>query len=338
MKKTLCLLLSLFFVMAATSAFAAPAKDLYEGKNKDGNTNFTNFVDDNYPGEGQQVTGWVQYHRRGDSLKTTWVVDGLVPGASYQLKLHSKAGDTNVGEACGAPNSGAIWECGFWGTESFLVMATVAADVYGHIGLGIRESRLPVADYTQMQFIITEVGGAWSSAWTWENPAETISAFKIVPASVDLCFKNEAGPDESVLDDPNTTNDESADNWQCHPDGATGKVTYARAENGENMTLTAGGLAPDTWYFVEIAEKTQNCSWVRQTNSDQVAEFYGRTDEFGELLSMTFDAALTDYTEINVKNAEWALTPGGWIQQVGNGWGYVLYTVKTTPLECTYVP
>jgi hypothetical protein len=159
-------------------ATADPVKpaDPYAGK-KAGNTGFANFVGDNLPTA--DVSGWVRYSKNGKSLLTTWVVDGLQPGAWYQLKLHSKGGDPRVGNACDAPNTGPIWMCGSWDSESFLVMDIVQANAEGHIGAAVKETRLPSGDYSKMQFMVTLNALPWSSAWTWENPGTTISSFTI---------------------------------------------------------------------------------------------------------------------------------------------------------------
>ena len=72
----------LLFVFVV-SAEARAAKDLYEGKTA-GNSGFTNFVGDNFKDD---VTGWVRYGKKGNAFQTTWHVEGLVPGAEYQLKF-----------------------------------------------------------------------------------------------------------------------------------------------------------------------------------------------------------------------------------------------------------
>ena len=178
MKKTLMGLMAIALVLVLTvvtvgSVMAGgPAKDKYDGKTA-GNTGFANIVDT------EDVQGWVRYGKSGKSLKTTWVIKGLQPGAEYQLKLHSKFGDSNVANACGAPNEGPIWMCGTWGGESFLVMDIVQANPEGHIGVGVNESRLPAGDYEGMQFIVTLNASPWTSYWTWQNPWPTISSFTI---------------------------------------------------------------------------------------------------------------------------------------------------------------
>jgi hypothetical protein len=168
-----------FFLVAvlAVSVFARPAKDTFEGKTT-GNTGFTNIVDDNFGDN--DVSGWVRYSKAGKVLHTTWTVNGLQPNTDYQLKLNSKDGDLRVRNACDAPNTGAIWQCGDWGgTDSFLVMATVQSNAEGRIGAGVAEDRLESGDYSNVQFIVTENFSPWSSAWTWENPLGTVSTFTI---------------------------------------------------------------------------------------------------------------------------------------------------------------
>ena len=155
---------------------ARPAKNLYDGKTV-GNTGITNIVGDN---SGGGVSGWVRYSKDANALQSTWVVNGLEPDTEYQLKLHTKTGDDRVDQACEFPETGAIWQCGDWGSdEGFLVMATVTSNAQGKINHVVKEDRLVTGDYSEMQFMVTQNVDPWLSAWTWENPAETISAFSI---------------------------------------------------------------------------------------------------------------------------------------------------------------
>lgn len=100
----------------------------------------------------------------------------------------------------------------------------------------------------------------------------------------------------------------------------------------DQMHLVAHKLQPNTWYFIELTEKTNSCEWVGQTNSGDDVQFYGVTNSEGTL-DMTFTLDLSEYTEINVKNTDWAFTPDGWLY-TGNGWGYVLYGATTIPNAC----
>ena len=43
----------------------------------------------------------------------------------------------------------------------------------------VKEERLPLGDYDQMQFLVTENSSPWQSAWTLENPGTVISSFTI---------------------------------------------------------------------------------------------------------------------------------------------------------------
>lgn len=173
MKKTIITLL-VIGLMLATSAvvMARPAKNDYDGKTA-GNSGFANIVGDNF--QNNDITGWVRYSKEAKSLHTTWVIKGLEPLVWYQLKLHSKEGDPRIGNACDAPEQGTIWQCGFWGSESFLVMATIQADEDGHISYGLVESRLLSGPYQDAQFIVTRNSSPWSSAWTWENSTDSDS-------------------------------------------------------------------------------------------------------------------------------------------------------------------
>lgn len=170
MKKITLALTLCFIFVTTTVVIARPAKDDFDGKTA-GNTGFANIVDSNFPND--DINGWVRYSKNGKCLQTTWNIWGLEPFGEYQLKLHSKEGDTNIANACGSPNVGAIWQCGFWDGESFLVIDTVIADADGYIGYGVKECRLPSGDYEDAQFIVTQNSSPWSSAWTWENSPET---------------------------------------------------------------------------------------------------------------------------------------------------------------------
>ena len=164
------LLLSLAILPLGT-VMANSAKHLQDGKTT--NNGFTNVVGDNVDGG---ITGWVSYLNQSKTLKTTWVIDGLEPNTEYQLKLQSNTGNEDI-LVCDEPNTGAIWQCGNWGTVTFLVLATVTSNVNGQIGTGITND-LPTGYYTEMQFLITQNTSPWGSAWTEENP--TGSVFTIV--------------------------------------------------------------------------------------------------------------------------------------------------------------
>lgn len=111
----LMVVLLLLFTGVASGGPIKP-DDPYAGKTA-GNTGFANFVGTNDPNyaDGQYFNGWVRYSKNSKSLHTTWVVRGLQPSTMYQLKLHSKGGDEDVGNACGAPNTGDVWMCAFLG-------------------------------------------------------------------------------------------------------------------------------------------------------------------------------------------------------------------------------
>ena len=166
MKKLLTGFVMFSFLLVAANVFAkGPVENKKNVQNTVRNSSFTNIVGNNM---GSEVTGWVRYNKANKCLHTTWVISGLEPNTEYQLKLHSKCGDERL-LVCDSPNEGDIWECGTWGDESFLVIATVQSDEDGHIGLGVKECRLPLGDYQDMQFIITQNSSPWGSAWTWEN-------------------------------------------------------------------------------------------------------------------------------------------------------------------------
>ena len=156
-----------FIFLATGVAMTGLDNNLYAGK-KAGNSGFAN-IEDSDSGD---VSGWVRYSKRGKCLRTTWVIKGLVPNETYQLKLHSKCGDPQI-KVCDEPNTGNIWECGDWGDETFLVIDTVVADDFGHIKYGAKECRLPVGDYQDMMFIVTQNESPWDSAWTWEDSEDT---------------------------------------------------------------------------------------------------------------------------------------------------------------------
>ncbi|MBW2990684.1 hypothetical protein KY348_03200 [Candidatus Woesearchaeota archaeon] len=194
-KGILALAIGLMLVMSVI-VVAKPVKEFYDGKTTPGNSAFTNIVDDNfcgsYPCAEQTVTGWVRYGKAGKCLHTTWVVNGLEPETEYQLKLQTKSyktqtptGDIVVCEypdmwvTCG---SGMCFECGYIGggagsPEDFLVMDFAMSDEDGHISWGTTECRLDPGEYTSMQFLVTENGGDWSSAWTWEQEDSQIGSW-----------------------------------------------------------------------------------------------------------------------------------------------------------------
>lgn len=181
---TVMLVAALLTMVTVHTASAGPVKpDPYAGKTA-GNSGFASFVDTNdpaYTGDRPISTlGWVRYSKNNKSLHTTWVVNGLQPGETYQLKLAKVGGsDARLAEACDEPGTGAIWECGtFWG-QSFLVMDTVQADSEGHISAGVNETRLVSGDYSGMQFMVTLNEPWWTSYWTWENPPDVVSSFTI---------------------------------------------------------------------------------------------------------------------------------------------------------------
>ena len=166
--------IALLLVMSSF-VMAIPAKSLFDGKTA-GNTGFTNIVGNNADSD---ISGWVRYSKNSKSLHTTWVIDGLEPNTEYQLKLHTKTGDDRIDQACDFPETGAIWQCGDWGTEGFLVMATVTSNAQGKVNYAVKEDRLETGTYDgDNQFIITQNSNPWASGWTWENPENSVFSIK----------------------------------------------------------------------------------------------------------------------------------------------------------------
>jgi hypothetical protein len=251
MKKELMIMVIVVALLTSVFVFAKPIKDPDIIK-ANGNVAFVAIVGDNT--DDYEITGYVQYHKKGCCLHTTWQIDGLEPNTEYQLKLHCKGIDGRLYVGPQWDDGILLW--GNWGGESFLVMEIVESDDMGHIGYGFDECRLVLGNYKDIQFIITEnkVDAPWPSAWTWENSPDSdddetgfpdtmdfdsdIHTWEIKHADLILVKKDPDGPDDIMG---------TADDWSPVWD-SYGVLIYNKAGPTFNYEFYGANLQISTGY------------------------------------------------------------------------------------------
>jgi hypothetical protein len=118
-----------------------------------------------YGGQGKYLQGQVRTetvnHGKYEALIR---VGGLKPGMDYQVKLNSY-GVTMADELANAcpegANVGFPWQCGYWGTEGFLVLGTYTANKAGQIHPKVSYP-LPRGIY-ETKFLIAENQAPWTT-------------------------------------------------------------------------------------------------------------------------------------------------------------------------------
>lgn len=259
MRKELIIAVVVIALLASPFVVAKPNKDVYDAK-ESGNRSFVNIVDDNFPGDDDDIEGWVQYSKVLPHLHTVWKVRGLDAGEEYQLKITAKRPDDRLAYAEGMPNTGSVWMSGYWDTygdpgwdEAFAVMAIVTADSHGRINYAMDYDHLEVGDYYDIQFMVTLNEDPWYSAWTWENSEDLhphdantdwdtdIHWFTITPATLMLYEKDPDGPDDIAG---------TADDWSIVYDGAWAELKYSKAGPQFRWWIHAEGLESETDYSI----------------------------------------------------------------------------------------
>jgi hypothetical protein len=90
-----------------------------------------------------------------------------LPNGEYQITLNGPGGtptDDLLASACPNPNSGAVWECGYWGSQGFYNIEmnavarggclTVSKDYY---------DKLPPGHYEGVKIIIKHANNPWTA-------------------------------------------------------------------------------------------------------------------------------------------------------------------------------
>lgn len=91
-------------------------------------------------------------------------LDGMKANTDYQLKLNSYGAgfEANaLANSCPAPSTGAAWQCGYWGTEGFLVVKTVTSNSNGQINTIIEHPMM--RGVFETKFLVAENQAPWAT-------------------------------------------------------------------------------------------------------------------------------------------------------------------------------
>ncbi len=135
-----------------------------------------------------------------------------------------------------------------------------------------------------------------------------------------------AGVDEII--------DTEDDVWEILQKGQNpwGQGKFSIDADTLTMRVIAHKLMPGAWYQIEVNDKN-GPGWTVVSNED--AQYYAQANEDG-VIKTTFELVVSNLVgaalEVNIKTAEWALTPTGWLYTPGWGYDYVLYGATTIPV------
>ncbi|MFH1510530.1 MAG: hypothetical protein ABIF10_02470 [Candidatus Woesearchaeota archaeon] len=125
---------------------------------------------------GDAPYGQVTYTKHGKKLIVAVDFYQLNPAHTYQFALEGTAGkdgNSNLAVACPSPNTGAVWECGYWpfpqvpsslGFYNFEM--SVAPDSTGQMH-ETYVTDLPIGHYADIKFLVKDNDNGWYNELTW---------------------------------------------------------------------------------------------------------------------------------------------------------------------------
>jgi len=120
----------------------------------------TNNVYSNKTIRGQVRSDTVNYGK----YKVHVDLNGLRANTEYQLKLNSYGAgfEANaLANSCPAPSTGVAWQCGYWGEEGFLVIATMTSNKNGQINTIIEHPMM--RGVYETKFLVAENQAPWTT-------------------------------------------------------------------------------------------------------------------------------------------------------------------------------